>query len=338
MNLKQTLSIIGGARFSKMNNVIGEIHQKTGKNKVAMFFDMLKCSSLYGAGYYDYQIFEFYNMNASQRKTYMTRMKNKKLIMRFNNQEFSYIFDEKNVFDEKFKKYLGREILDLKNIDLSTFENFIKNKKSFFAKPYIGESGKGIEKINVLDFENINTLYDYVTGKEKNFGLIEEEIIQHKDVSKIYPCSLNCFRIVTLVHNNTPHILYAVFKMGNNGHFVDNLENGGIACSFDLEKGEINGQGHTSALIMHDKHPYTNVAFKGYKIPYVKEMQDLVKEAAMVVSEIKYVGWDVCITENGPAIVEGNDYPAYDFPQLPDSDKPRVGLLKKVQDIVPDFK
>ena len=38
---------------------------------------MINCSIRYGAGYNDYNIFEYYNMNAKQRKTFMTRLKNK---------------------------------------------------------------------------------------------------------------------------------------------------------------------------------------------------------------------------------------------------------------------
>ena len=154
---------------------------------------------------------------------------------------------------------------------------------------------------------------------------------QHPDAARIYPDALNCLRIVTLVNNGEAHILYAVFKMGNNGHFVDNLENGGLACHFDLDKGEIIGQGHTSALVNYDAHPATGIKFVGYKLPYIEEVKEMIKKAALVVPEFRYVGWDVCITPNGPAIVEGNDYPAYDFPQLPDDDKPRIGLIPKIE-------
>lgn len=338
MGFKDITRMLGGATFGKMKECIDRVHEKSGKNRIATFFDIAQCSLRYGAGYYDYLIFEFYNMNAKQRKTYMTRVKNKKLISLLNDESFSYIFDQKNVFDKRFKDFLGREVIDLADIGYSEFEAFVKGKEYFFAKPYIGESGKGIEKIKVSDFESTKALYEYVTSKEKNFGVIEEVIVQHPQVAKIYPCSLNCLRIVTMVHNNQPHILYAVFKMGNNGKFVDNLENGGLACSFDLDNGVVNGQGHTSALVNYDAHPYTGIKFIGYKLPFCEEIKQLVKKAAMVVPEIKYVGWDVCFTENGPAIVEGNDFPAYDFPQLPDPDKPRIGLLSKVQKIMPEFK
>ena len=338
MGFKDITRILGGASLGKMKECIDRVHEKSGKNKIAAFFDIAQCSLRYGAGYYDYLIFEFYNMNSKQRKTYMTRVKNKKLIMLLNDQNYSQIFDEKNVFDKRFKEFLGREVIDLKDIDYEGFEKFVSGKEYFFAKPYIGESGKGIEKIRVADFSDTRELYEYVKSKEKNFGVIEEVIVQHPDAARIYPPSLNCLRIVTLVKDNVPHLVYAVFKTGNNGNVVDNLESGGLAAKFDMEKGEICGQGHMSSMEKYDVHPYTGIPFKGYKLPYLEEIKEMVFKAALVVPEIKYVGWDVCITENGPAIIEGNDYPGYDFPQYQEDGTPRVGLLKRIQEILPDFK
>ncbi|MBO4815463.1 MAG: carboxylate--amine ligase [Clostridia bacterium] len=331
MNLKYIKRVLGGASFEKMKKAINVVYEKSGKNKIITFFDMILCAIKYGAGYNDYIIFEFYKIKAKQRKTYLTRLKNKRLVTTLNNEEYSHIFDQKNIFDKKFKDFLGREVIDLKEIDFEEFKKFIEGKEYFFAKPNVGESGKGIEKIHTPDFNSPEELYEYVKKPEKNFGVIEEVIVQHPDAAKIYPQALNCLRVVTLVNNGEAHILYSVFKMGNNGKFVDNLENGGFACHFDLDKGEIIGQGHTSALVNYDAHPATGIKFVGYKLPYMKEVKELVKKAAMVIPEFRYVGWDVCLTPNGPAIVEGNDYPAYDFPQLPDDDKPRIGLIPKIE-------
>ena len=331
MKLGYLTRVLSGVRFSKMKSAINEVHEKSGKNKVTTFFDMVGCGMKYGAGYNDYVIFEFYNMNGRQRKTFLTRMKNKRMISELNDEKLSYIFDEKNIFDKKFAEFTGREIHDLAETDFDTFAKFVEGKEYIFAKPNIGESGKGIEKLKTADFKDAKELYEYVKKPEKNFGVVEEVIVQHPQAAKIYPYSLNCLRIVTLVYNGKPNILYAVFKMGNNGKFVDNLENGGLACHFDLDKGEITGQGHTSALINYDAHPATGIKFVGYKLPYMDEIKELVKKAAMVVPEHRYVGWDVCITPDGPLIVEGNDFPAYDFPQLPDADKERIGLIPTIE-------
>lgn len=331
MDIKYLTRVLTGAKFKKMFEKIDMIHERTGKNKAYLFFDMIGCTLKYGAGYNDYIIFEYYNMNAAERKTYLTRIKNKKLVMMLNDTNFSHILDQKNLFDEKFADFLGREVYDIAKIDFEKFSKFVEGKEYIIVKPYIGESGKGIEKLKISDFASTEELWDYLHKPEKNFGVVEQLIEQHPQAAALYPHSLNCLRIVTLVNNGEAHILYAVFKTGNNGHFVDNLESGGIACHFDLDKGEIIGQGHTSALVNYDVHPATGIPLVGYKLPFMDEVKALVKKAAMVMPECRYIGWDVCLTPNGPAIIEGNDYPAYDFPQLPDPDKPRIGLLPKIE-------
>ena len=338
MDLKYFSRVLKGATFKKASEVVNDVHKRTKKARVFIVLDILWCFARYGAGYKDYSIFEFYNMKHAERATYMTRMKNRKLITMLNDEKYSYIFDKKNVFDERFKKFLGRGVLDLANADEAAVAEFVKDKDAVFAKPYSGESGKGIEKLNISDFKSSAELYAYLKDPEKNFGLIEEPIVQHEAASKIYPCAINCFRIVTLVWKGVPYIIYACFKMGNGGRYIDNLDNGGVACHFDLDRGEITGRGHTQHLVCYDEHPYTGVKFVGYKLPYMDEIKSLVLAAAMVVPEIKYVGWDVCLTPNGPAIVEGNDFPGYDFPQLPDPDKPRIGLIGKIKKLIPDFK
>ncbi len=333
MDIKYISRVVHGSSFKRMKSCIDEVHQKSGKNKFLIFLDMSMCALKYGAGYYDYTIFEFYNLKSSERKTYMTRMKNRKLLSIMNDPKYLNVFDNKSEFDERFKDYIKREFLDISKMNKKSLEKFVSNKKEIVCKPNVGECGKGIEILKISDFKNIDDLYNYITDKNKNFGVIEEKIIQHKVLNKLYPYSVNCFRMVTLVHNGIPHILYAVLKTGNHKKFVDNLENGGYACHFDLEKGEISGPGHTSSRDISLKHEMTNIEFIGYKVPYVKEAMELCKRASLEIPQIKYVGWDVCITEKGPAIIEGNPYTAYDFGQLPDFKEPKVGLLKKIQDL-----
>ena len=55
-------------------------------------------------------------------------MKNKKLIMYCNDQNYSHIFNNKNEFNKIFKKYLNREYLDLENVTYKDFSNFTRKK------------------------------------------------------------------------------------------------------------------------------------------------------------------------------------------------------------------
>ena len=299
---------------------------------------MMNCMIRYGAGYYDYNIFAFYNMNHKQRKTYITRFKNKKLILYCNDQNYSHIFNNKNEFNKIYKKYLNRDYLDLEDVTFDQFQKFMKNKDIIFAKPNVGESGKGIEKLYKKDYKDLKEMFKYITNKEKNFGIIEELIVQHEALNKLYPLSINSLRIVSIVVDGVPHIVYVVSKSGNKGKFVDNMENDGLCCPVDVEKGEICNVAHTSKLITYDTHPYTNVKLIGYKIPYIKEAMELVKQAALEIPQVKYVGWDVFIGPNGPGIIEGNDYPGYDFWQLPEHTPDKIGLVPYYESLIKDLK
>lgn len=327
-NFKYFCRMLSGARFSKLMNVVDQVNHRTNKNKLFILFDIITCAALYGAGYNDYIIFGFYDMNAKQRKTYVTRTSNKQIIMQLNDQDYSYIFDEKNVFNKRFASYLKRDFLDLSEINKDDFIKFMENKDTVILKPNTAESGKGIEKLNKADFTDLQAMYEYIKDPQKHFGVAEELIIQHPDMSKLYPLSVNTMRIVTIVPNDgKARCVYAVCKMGNEGKFVDNMENSGLACPIDQETGKISGVAHTSKLINYSTHPYTGVKLVDYQLPYVKEAIEMCLQAALEVPQIRYVGWDVCITENGPAIIEGNDFPGYDFYQLPEHTPDKIGLL-----------
>ena len=46
-----------------MFRIAKAISKKTKKNYISIVIDMIKCGFKYQAGYYDYQEFEFYNLN-----------------------------------------------------------------------------------------------------------------------------------------------------------------------------------------------------------------------------------------------------------------------------------
>ena len=100
--------VLTGVRFKKMNHMIDVVHQKCGQNNVRTFFDMLWCAVRYGAGYYDYTMFGFYDMTGAQRDTYLTRVRNKKVSNIMNDMAHDDDFDDKLLFNVRFAKYLRR--------------------------------------------------------------------------------------------------------------------------------------------------------------------------------------------------------------------------------------
>lgn len=325
MKIPYALRVLSGAKFKNLNKVIDSIHEKTGKSKIYLFYDIAKCAILYGAGYNDYDIFEFYNIKHNKRKTFVTRFKNKKMLNMLNDPAFSDLFDKKSQFNERFKKYLGRDFVNMHTCTLDEFKKFVKGKEYIFAKPDDGDSGKGIERLKVKDYKKIDDLYNYV--KDKNFGVCEEQAIQHKDMARMHPDSINCVRIQTIVTNGKPEVVYAAFKAGNGGHFVDNLGFDGINIPVDLKTHKLVKYGRTEHRQIYTEHPYTHIKFEGYKLPLFKEAMDMCLKAALEVPEVKFVGWDVYIGPKGPGIIEGNNFPDYYFWQLPIHNPDRIGLL-----------
>lgn len=336
--LQYIYRVLRGSSFKRLGDVLNRVHEKSGQNRVYTFFDMINCAVRYGAGYHDYLIFAFWDMNHKQRDTYMTRVRNKRLNTLLDDSRYTYIFDNKNQFDKHFSAFIGRDFRDVAEMDLESFVSFMADKDVIFAKPNAGECGKGIERLPKEKFASLEEMYRYITDPAHNFGVIEEQLVQHPDLNAVYPLAINSYRIVTLVANGEAHCVYAVAKFGNAGKFVDNMENDGLCCPIDQQTGKIAGCAHTSALINYDEHPYTHVTLLGYQLPFVKEAVEMVKKAAMVVEQVRYIGWDVCITPNGPAIIEGNTYPGYDFWQLPEHTPDKIGLYPYFRKMIPEYK
>ena len=134
--------------YGRMFRTINEIHQKTNKNRILLFFDVVYCGIRYQAGYIDYSLFEMYNLDSKQRKTIITRGINNSFIKKYNDKEYMKIFNDKIKFNKRFDKYLKRDWLELNGENLKEFENFCKKNKKFIAKPTNQSCGKGVLLVN----------------------------------------------------------------------------------------------------------------------------------------------------------------------------------------------
>ena len=147
--------------------------------------------------------------------------------------------------------------------------------------------------------------------------LVEQLVIQHEDYARIYPLSVNTLRLVTMTKpGGQPAIVFSCIRLGNNGRRVDNLNSGGMAALVDLEKGCISTPGADKDGKLYSEHPTTGVTLKGAPLAYTREAAQLVKEAALRISELGYVGWDVAVTPDGPILIEANHFPGNDIYQF----------------------
>ena len=311
------------AMFEKIDS----IHKKTGKSKLYLLFDMQRCARKYGAGYMDYDLFEMYNLTPEQRDTYITRGRNNELVAKYNNKEYFHLFENKNEFNELFKDYIKREWINVKDTPKEDVVAFMQRHPVFMAKPIDGGCGHGIEKIDTSEYSSLDEVYNKLVEGNNNFEL-EEVIKQHPAVSAIYPDAINTVRVVTILKDGVAHVICAYFRIGN-GKFVDNFNSGGMVAPVNEVTGEVIDRAIDKKKNLYETHPQTGSKIKGFKFPYWEEALKMCKEAAKVVPQMGYVGWDVCFTPDGPIFVEGNEFPGHDIYQLPEHTPNKIGMMPK---------
>ena len=317
--------------YEKLNKLAREIGARNNKSAGYVKRDMIKNFIRYGIGYTDYLKGDYINLTSEQKKTYVTTKSYYKLLSYLNDPKYTQMMNDKIIFNKIFRDYIGREWIDLRVTSLNDFKKFIKDKKTIFAKPPTDFGGHGIEKYIVKDIKDVERLYKDLLKKKLN--LIEDGIIQHKEVDKLNPYAVNSFRIVTLVKDGKAHILANALRI--------NLDdNPAIGCTDAYmrldENGKVCSRVVDDVANVYECHPLAKIDFKTVKVPYVKESFDLVLKEALEVPEVRYVGWDVAITPNGPVIMEGNEYPSYGLVQYYLFNDEHTGHLKQISDILGD--
>ena len=268
-----------------------------------------------------------YNLTPEQRATYITRGRNNAIVAKYNDKSYFHLFENKNEFNELFKDYVKRDWINVKGTPKEDVIAFMKRHHEFMAKPVDGGCGHGIEKINTEDYASLDEVYDKLVEGNSNFEL-EEVIKQHPAVAAIYPDAINTVRVVTILKDGVSHVICAYFRIGN-GKFVDNFNSGGMVAPVNEQTGEVIDRAIDKKKNLYETHPQTGAKIKGFKFPDWDKAIAMCKEAAKVVPQMGYIGWDVCFTPDGPIFVEGNEFPGHDIYQLPGHTPNKIGMMPK---------
>lgn len=309
--------------YKNFLNTVKKVHKETERSHIFITLDMIYCGFKYQAGYLDYYLFEMYNLNKKQRKTIVTRGINNQFIKTFNNLEYTHIFANKQEFNKYFDSFIKRDWLLLTGSNQEAFSKFIKNKKEIFAKPINGTHGDNMQKID-LEKTKEKDLYKYLMNH--NLLLIEEVVIQNETMNQLNPSSINTIRVISVCKNQKATIIAAYLRIGN-GKIVDNFNAGGMVVPIDLKTGTIKHKAINKKNIAYAVHPTTNTPIIGFTIPEWDNVLNLVKQAAKVIPEVGFVGWDVAISNKGPLLIEGNEFPGHDIYQLKEHRKDGIGML-----------
>ena len=175
---------------------------------------------------------------------------------------------------------------------------------SFFAKSLDGECGENVKLI-----EDHSAFSQYLSSVEKSDLVFQDRVVQHHEMSRLNPHSVNTIRLVTVNNNNDVQVFGALLRVGTvDSKERDNTSQGGIAIG-------INPDGSLTPIGIRkpkyggriEKHPDTGVVFSSFTIPYYKEAVELACRAHRAFYRVGSIGWDIAITPDGPVFIEGND-------------------------------
>lgn len=317
--------------YKRMDDLITYIAEENKVKKAKVYFDFFLNAATRGIGYVDYLKGNYINLSNEEKKNYLTKRNYVRLVKYLNKRGYQMIFHDKIVFNRIFKDYIGRDFIDIREVGYKGFKKFVTGKENVFAKKHNSFGGDGVKKVNISG-EDLKVLFNQLYNNKQY--LIEDTLIQNEYLDWINPKAVNNVRLVTLLKDGEVYVVFKTLRINAGSEEVISCHD--IYMTLD-DEGNVLGNVVDDECNIYKKHPVTGFKFKGAKIPHMDKALELVKSAAKLVPEMRWIGWDVAITEDGAAIIEGNNYPSFGLHQfylLNDGEE--IGKYKKIKEILKD--
>ena len=167
------------------------------------------------------------------------------------------------------------------------------------------------EDAKLIRFDGRELLLSSVLGQ--NPLIFESLVKQIKQFAAFNESSVNTVRFMTvLLPDGSASIIAVWFKVGRAGKCVDNAGSGGnVDAAIDIETGMIlnpvqfDGWRNIKKI---EKHPDSGNQLNGIVIENWEAIKEDVKRFQQAFPFCKAAGWDIAITDDGPVVIEVNDF------------------------------
>lgn len=196
-----------------------------------------------------------------------------------------------------------------------------KNVKECVVKATESSHGDNVWVIRDIVYSESDALLTRFDGSRlklsdilKNDALVFESVIrQTKQFASFNESSVNTVRFMTLLYpDGNAKIIPSWMKFGRRGKCVDNAGSGGnLDASVDVNSGIIKNVvqfgGWRKAHSM-ENHPDSGTKLNGVKIENWEQIKADVEKFQQAFPWCKAAGWDIAITDEGPVVIEVNDF------------------------------
>jgi len=168
---------------------------------------------------------------------------------------------------------------------------------------------KGLNKTHSQPLKELLDGYNEVISLEGL--LIETYIEQSNEYAKFNHSSVNTVRIWVLQTGDKIDVIGGYFRIGRKGVLTDNGDSGGIMCPVNPITGELSRGflGTTPYRENFEQHCDNQVQIFGVILPSWQDVLECSCETLRKLPYTRFAGLDVCMTNDGPLIIEVNVVP-----------------------------
>lgn len=323
-------------RVRKIYSWLNKIQRESRINKVSLFVDFvsLRKKKISRREYGNYRmysqskVFRDNFLSYTQAEEYWTILNPKQYACLARNKFLTYcLLNHSNIPTSELYVYYNPEqsvMTEMLAYDYDSVRFILETKKvvSCVVKPASDSAhGIGVFVCKNVIFSDNDCMLVKQDGMQLSLKtvlgkiplLFESVISQTEQFSLFNSSSVNTVRFMTALYpNGEVKIITTFAKIGRAGSDVDNAGGGGnVDCAIDVETGRIYNViefGSWQDIQKISCHPDSGVQMDGIIVNDWQYIKSKVLEFQARIPYLKTIGWDVAITDNGPVIVEINNW------------------------------
>jgi len=315
----------------RLKSEVGEAYAGTGDRGLRRQFDVwrhgfvARQAVLFDFDRYGYEPF----LSEFERKRRLPRLNRNTALLKDKLLAFLFFREigmpSPTVFAFAFVDVRGQVSLDGQDSQ-GGIEEVLRRHGKLIVKPRDGAHGRGILLMEqdgertLVNGEEVSDLSEFIDDRV----IVSEFAEQHEYAQRIFPGSPNTLRVISVRDHATgePFVAMATHRFGTmRSQPVDNVELGGLSAGIEVGSGTLGPlaampgaslrRGRQLAWLDH--HPDSGVRVTGTVVPRWHEIVRELNRAMSALTEYRFVGWDVLVTQDHFTVIEGNTGPGISF-------------------------